>query len=94
MELLKNLTRDKKVEFPVQFDLKIIVERVLPDPENQRIFANLLTLHNIPHRNWRHRISGKSTYISFTVTVTVDTREKFQALYREISAVPGVKHVM
>jgi len=83
--------KEDKIEFPVNFDLKVIMLSV-DDPSVSIADLELLLIQlKIPFKNWRHKASGKGSYTSFTVNVDIETKILLDKLYLELRTVPGVK---
>ncbi|OYT16071.1 MAG: hypothetical protein B7C24_09760 [Bacteroidetes bacterium 4572_77] len=83
--------KDDKIEFPVNFDLKVIM---ITQPDAQISIAELesvLVALAIPYENWRYKASGKGTYTSFTVNIDVVSQKILSTLYENLRSVPNVK---
>jgi len=59
--------KDAKIEYPITFNLRVIMDNSISDTENRQNIENLLKNLKILHGNWENKISGKGKYISFTV---------------------------
>ena len=82
------------IDFPVSFDLKIIVVK---DSSRESYIEDLGTvLRNIgiKHSNWREKPSSKGTYISYTVNVNVGSREIFDLMYVKFKELDYIKTVI
>ncbi len=69
------------IDFPVNFDLKIIVTSAKESEEHRKELESVLSDLDIPCSNWRERVSSKGSYLSYTVNVTVMSRELFDRMY-------------
>jgi putative lipoic acid-binding regulatory protein len=85
------LNTSEKLKFPVQFDLKVIMES--PDDHQNHIdkLENILNSLSIAFHNWRYKPSEKGTYTSYTVNVYVITQKKLKDLFAELKTIPEVK---
>ena len=82
------------IDFPVKFDLKIIVVR---KDEKENYIEELEALLNkigVLCTNWRDKTSSKGTYISYTVNVNVISREIFDLMYANFREVDYIKTVI
>lgn len=80
-----------ELKFPVKFDLKIIMVTIEDLSISIGTLENLLTSLSIPFKNWRHKSSGKGSYTSFTVYVSIQSQDLMNKLYEELRKIPGVK---
>ena len=51
--------KDAKIEYPITFNLKVIMDNSISDIENRQNIENLLKNLEIPHVNWENKLSGK-----------------------------------
>lgn len=81
------------LEFPVVFPMKVIGQRV--DDFAQQIAA--VVLAHVPRFDTSSidlKVSSKGTYLSVTVSPTVDSRDQLEAVYRALSDHPLVRIVL
>ncbi len=86
--------QSEELEFPVNFDIKIIMENTGTLEENINALKAIFDSLAVPHKTWRHKESKNGTYISFTANTTLESREKMEALYHRLKDVPGIKMVL
>ena len=82
------------IDFPVSFDLKIIVEKENGRENYVNDLESVLTGIGISSSNWREKLSSKGTYISYTVNVDVDSRETFDLMYVKFKDLEFIKTVI
>ena len=82
------------IDFPVSFDLKIIIIKENESKDYVTELESLLKSIGIPCRNWRDKPSSKGTYISYTVNVNIDSRETFDLMYDKFKKLDYVKTVI
>lgn len=82
---------NKKIIFPVNYDLKIIVQANNRHEDNRAMFEQVFVQLGISFLNWRHKESGKGKYTSYTVHVRILNESIMKNLYEELSKIPGVK---
>jgi len=80
-----------KVEFPVNYDLKIILIANGLHAENKAMMEQVFVKLGISFLNWRHKDSGKGKYTSYTVHVRIINEMVMKSLYAELHTVPGFK---
>jgi len=77
----------EKLRFPVNFDLKVIMD----SGENEDVILNIFLRLKISGVSKGSRLSSKGKYVSFTFNITLENREKMDALYSELKKEPGVR---
>ncbi|MFO7849201.1 MAG: DUF493 domain-containing protein [Spirochaetia bacterium] len=83
-----------QLRYPVRTVMKIITD--MPDSRHDQrlrlesVFNTLL----LAPKEWKHRISGKQKYMSFTTTVYIQNREQMYTLYEKLQELPEVKRVL
>lgn len=93
-DLLSSLDRNERIEFPVDFDLKVILDATMPDTEHTSNITKILNDLQIPHSQWRKKFSLRARYISFTIGVRLSSYAQMQSLYLGLREVPGVKYAL
>jgi len=87
----KNPFGDKKILFPVIYDLKVIMDTLYPEEKHRNDLSKIFLELDIPFKNWRSKLSSKNTYVSLTVKVKIDSQENLEKLYAEIKKLDSVK---
>ncbi len=59
----KNPFGNEKIQFPVEFDLKVIMDSKVNDDENVNTLKNILVSFNIPFSDWRFKQSSAGKYL-------------------------------
>ena len=90
-ELIKDLNKNERISFPVDFDLKVIMDATIPEDTNAANIADLLQRLEIRNTFRKKMLSEKGRYMSFTFHVTIETYEMLKALYNELRTLPGIK---
>jgi putative lipoic acid-binding regulatory protein len=83
-----------KLQFPVKYDLKVIMQSDKALELNEAILRNILNGLTIPHSNWSHRHSSEGKFVSFSVNVELPLKETMDALYAELRREPSVRWAM
>jgi len=89
-----NLFGRQKVNYPVNFDLKAIIESKIRPEDSIANMETLFRKFNIPFAGWRTKPSSAGKYISYTVSVEIRSHELLEQLYRELKKVPGLKFAL
>lgn len=85
------ISQNEKINFPVQYDLKVIMDASKDDKSHQSAISAVLDQLKISHTNWRNKKSGKGSYTSFTVSIYVLSQEDLTLLYQKLQNVSGIK---
>ena len=86
-----NTFNRQSVNYPVKFDLKAIIESSIEKEESMKNIEKVLKKIKIPFENWRTKSSSGGKYISYTVSVDINSQDMLEKLYAEIKQVPGFK---
>ncbi len=85
-----NLFGDEKIRYPINFDLKVIMDKKKTDEENIASLEGLLKKSNIPYSDFRKKQSSKGTYTSYTVNITMNSQDILEKFYADLKIIPGV----
>ncbi len=81
----------KEIQYPVSFDLKVIMGVAHSKDAQIEAIEKVLTGLDIPFKNWRHKQSGKGNFISHTVNVHIDSQSLMHNLYTQLKTIPDIK---
>lgn len=84
-------TLKPKFDFPVNFDLKVVMEMKFSLEENRQTLVCILDSLEIRHFEWRTRFSAERNYVSFSVNITLENQEKMDRLYEEMKKVSHIR---
>lgn len=82
---------NEKVEFPIHYHIKVIMDATESDKENKEILKNIFNNLKINTSEWKYRLSKKGNYISFTVKILVEDKKTFDELYKQLNEHKSVK---
>ncbi|HAR62989.1 MAG: hypothetical protein DKM50_03825 [Candidatus Margulisiibacteriota bacterium] len=82
---------DSKVQYPVTFELKVIIEAIKPEQENLGLLVEIFDGLRVSYSKVSTNASKTGKYVSFSVKVTIVSKEIFDRLYEEIGKIPHVK---
>lgn len=89
-----NTFNRQKVNYPVKFDLKAIIDASIEEKESIKNIEKVLKTFKVPYENWRMKPSSGGKYISYTVSVDIDSQKMLEDVYSELKAVPGLKFAL
>ena len=77
------------LEFPTEFPIKVMGRR---DSDLQALTRRIVERHSgsLPDASVRQRTSGDGNFIAVTYTITAQSREQLDAIYRELTACKAV----
>jgi len=80
-----------EVEFPVNYDLKVILASDEEADVQQRNLELVLEDAEVNHNFVKSRHSSKGNFVSLTMNVTLDDMKQMQYLYRRLKLLPGIR---
>lgn len=80
-----------RIDFPVTFDLKVIMNMAGTLEDNRSRLQGILDALGIPFAEWRTRFSSNRNYVSFSVTITLSDRALMDRLYGELKKDAAVR---
>ncbi len=89
-----NGSENQKIEFPVSFVLKAIMDNSISEDEHKSKLKSVFLKLEIVYKSFSSKLSTNGKYISISVTVKVDDRKTFDELYIELKKIPGIKYAL
>ena len=86
-----DLSKDRKVDFPVIYNLKAVFDTKLPQDILQRNMELVLEEAGIDFEDFHFRKSGKGNFVSISAKVRIDSEAQFKLLYEKLKLLPGLK---
>ncbi|MDD2633772.1 MAG: DUF493 domain-containing protein [Bacteroidales bacterium] len=86
-----DLFNQKEIEYPVNYDLKVIFETAGAFDILKRNLELVIEDAGVPHKFIGSRHSNKGKYVSLTVNVTIRDSDQLQYLYQRLKLLPGIK---
>ena len=87
-------TFGESVNYPVKFDLKAIIDASIKAEDSISALEMKLNEFKVPFENWRQKSSSGGKYISYTVSVEIQSHKQLEDLYTELKTVPGLKFAL
>jgi putative lipoic acid-binding regulatory protein len=85
---------NEKVEYPVAFTLKAVMDATISDEENRKRITSVFYELDIVHTFKNKRLSSKGNYISFTYLVTLTAKKQLDDMYGKLKLVKGLKFAL
>jgi len=82
------------VNYPVKFDLKAIIDASIKATESIASLEKVLNKHKVSFENWRQKSSSGGKYISYTVSVDIESQKMLEDVYKDLKKVPGLKFAL
>ena len=82
---------DEEVKFPVNYDLKVILDNTGEKATLQEAIKIVLQDNKVSFSNWRSKLSSNDKYISFTVNVNIYSHDQMTGLYEGLKSIVGIK---
>ncbi len=80
-----------EVEFPVNYDLKVIFETEEELEIQQRNLELVLEDSEVKYDFVKSTHSSKGNYVSLTMNITLHSEEQMNHLYQRMKLLPGIK---
>ena len=87
----ENAIQNAKIEFPVTFELKAVLNASVSDNDNRDNLTKVFDKLNISNSFIGNKKSSKGTYVSYNYKVTFQNKPQMDNLYSELKDVPGLK---
>ena len=86
--------KEQQIEFPVTFDLKAVMLGTTEDEVNKSRLEEVLSKGKILFRFLHQKLSKKGNYVSYTYSVTLQSKQEMDRLYSELKGVKGLKFAL
>lgn len=88
------MTDQKKVIYPQNFDLNLIIVAEIPVEEAKQHISRALTESQTVHSFVSVRSSSKGNYLSYTYNVDVESQTHLEKTYSVLKNIPGLKFAL
>ena len=85
---------EEKIQFPQNFDIKLIVTAEIPTEETKRNISQALSEGRTVHSFVNVRSSGKGNYLSYCYNVDIESKEHLEKTYALLKQIPGLKFAL
>jgi putative lipoic acid-binding regulatory protein len=83
-----------KLEFPVTFQLKTVLDTSLSSEEQITNIGNILNDLNIANKYLSNKASSKGSYTSYQFEVTIISKPQMETMYDNIKKLPDFKFAL
>ncbi len=90
MEIPKN----EKINFPVTFNLKAVIDSSTSDEENITNLSSIIDDLKIKNLYIGNKKSSKGTYVSYNYKVTLQSKMQLEKLYTNLKSIPNLKFAL
>jgi len=87
-------TFGESVNYPVKFDLKAIIDAKIKPEDSMKAMEKLFNEFKVTYSGWRQRSSSGGKYISYTVSVDIESQKQLDDLYTALKKIPGLKFAL
>ena len=96
LSLQSNFTpmSDKKVIYPQNFDIKLIIAAEIEMEEAKRNISQALSESQTVHSFVNVRSSGKGNYLSYCYNIDIESKEHLERTYALLKTIPGLKFAL
>ena len=96
LSLQSNFTpmSDKKVIYPQNFDIKLIIAAEIAMEEAKRNISQALSESQTVHSFVNVRSSTKGNYISYCYNIDIESKEHLERTYALLRTIPGLKFAL
>ena len=85
---------EKKVEYPQNFDIKLIIATEIPQEEAKQNISKALSEAKTMHSFVNVRSSGKGNYLSYCYNIDIESKEHLERTYTLLRTIPGLKFAL
>ena len=85
---------EKKVQYPQNFDIKLIIAADIPQEEAKQNISNALSEAKTVHSFVNVRSSGKGNYLSYCYNIDIESKEHLERTYALLRTIPGLKFAL
>ena len=85
---------DKKVSYPQNFDIKLIIAAEIAMEEAKRNISQALNESRTVHSFVNVRSSGKGNYFSYCYNIDIESQAHLESVYAILKNVPGLKFAL
>ena len=85
---------EKKVNYPQNFDIKLIIDAEIAIEKAKCNISKALSESKTVHSFVNVRSSGKGNYYSYCYNIDIDSKEHLERTYAKLRTIPGLKFAL
>ena len=86
--------KDKKIAFPVTFQLKAVMVENGKNADNKEKLEAVFVNQQVTNQFVSDKKSSKGAYISYTYSITLTSKEQMERMYNDLKRVEGLKFAL
>ena len=87
-------TSQKKVVYPQNFDIKLIITAEIAMEEAKHNISQAFNESRTVHSFVNVRSSGKGNYLSYCYNIDIESKEHLERTYTQLKSIPGLKFAL
>ena len=88
------MDHQEKVQYPQNFDIKLIISAEIPIEEAKQNISKALSESKSIHSFVNVRSSGKGNYLSYCYNIDIESKEHLEKTYALLRQIPGLKFAL
>ena len=88
------MDHQEKVQYPQNFDIKLIISAEIPIEEAKQNISKALSESKTIHSFVNVRSSGKGNYLSYCYNIDIESKEHLEKTYALLRQIPGLKFAL
>lgn len=86
--------KNQKIEYPVTYNLKAVMDGSIFDDDNKENLVKVFKELDIAYSYKDKKLSAKGTFVSFTYSVTIVSKDQMYKMYDQLRAIDGLKFAL
>ncbi len=83
-----------EVQYPQNFDIKLIISADNPIEDSKRAISAVFNKCKVVHSFVNVRASQKGNYLSFCYNIDIESKTQLDETYKQLRSVPGLKFAL
>ena len=88
------MTKEAKIEYPQNFDIKLVVAASYPQDDTKQAISRILSECKVVHNFVNVRASTKGNYLSYAYNIDIESKEQLDQTYQALTQVLGLKFAL
>lgn len=88
------MTQKTEIQYPQNFDIKLIVSADMPTEDTKKSIGKVFTKCKVVFSFINVRASAKGNYLSYAYNVDMESKEQMEQTYAALKEVPGLKFAL
>ena len=88
------MTQNTEIQYPQNFDIKLIVNAEIPTEETKKNIGSIFTQCKVVFGFVNVRASAKGNYLSYAYNIDIESKEQMEQTYTALKDVRGLKFAL